>query len=204
MRYEILNDEVTENPRKETDSTFGTILYTSSRYELGDEKVDGEEIQRKLKDPSVIALPVYAYIHSNVMLNTTGFNDLWDSGKSGCIYVSKEEVCRLWNFKRISSARLKWVKESLQKEIEIYSNYLSGEVYGYRIFDDQDNEIESCWGFYGLEYAKQEAEAAVKNHALYVPPSPKAFTALAAGIKSAKLNPHVVLTEDFSQYANDI
>jgi len=162
MRYQILTDEGPENPRAEQDSTFGTILYTSSRYELGDERVDGEEIQQKMKDSSVIALPVYAYIHGNVALNTTGFSCRFDSGQSGCIFITKEEVRRIFNVKRISPKLYEQVIESLKSEVKVYSQYLAGEVYGYRIFDDQDEEIESCWGFYGMETAEKEAEEAMK------------------------------------------
>lgn len=201
MRYEILTDEGPESPREEKDDAFGTILYTSSRYNLGDERVDGEEIDQKLNDTSVIALPVYAYIHGGVTLNTTGYACRFDSGRSGCIYISKEEVRRIFNVKRISPQLHKRVEESLKSEIKVYSQYLNGEVYGYRIFDDNDEEIESCWGFYGLETAKQEAEEVIKARTGYVPPSAKALAALHAGIESAKHQPIVIRAEDFTQYA---
>lgn len=163
MRYTILNDEGPENPRKETDAAFGTILYTSYRYDLGDERVNGEEIDAKLNDPSVIALPVYAYIHGAIQLNTTGFSYRFDSGQSGCIYVSKEYVYRIWKIKRITAAQRESVLKSLANEVKIYSQYLNGEVYGYRIFDDAGEEIESCWGFYGLETAETEAQEAIRQ-----------------------------------------
>lgn len=203
MRYEILTDEGPMHPRKEEGTSFGTILYTSSRYELGDERVSGEEIDEKLKDPSVIALPVFAYIHGSVALNTTGFNDRFDSGQSGCIFVSKEDIRRIWKIKRITAAQRASVEEMLRNEIKIYSQYLAGEVYGYRIFDDQNEEIEACWGFYGMETAKQEAEEAMKQRAEYVPPSPQALAALEAGIESAKRNPPILSKQDFTQFIND-
>ena len=40
-------------------------------------------------------------------------------------------------------------------------NYYTGEVFGYRIMpeSDEDNELDSCWGFYGTECLKElEAE----------------------------------------------
>lgn len=160
MRYEIITDEGPESPRQ---NGFGTILYTSSRYELGDERVEAEEIEEKMKDTSVIAIPVYAMIHGSVQLNTTGFNCTWDSGQCGIIYVSKEEIRKTWNLTKISKKKREWVIEALKHEIEIYSQYLSGDVYGYRIFNDKDEEIESCWGFYGLETVKKEAQEALET-----------------------------------------
>lgn len=159
MRYEILTDEGPESPRKDG---FGTILYTSTRYELGDERVDPEEIEQKMKDSSVIAIPVYALIHGSISLSTRNFGDLWDSGQSGIIFVYKEEVRKTWNITKISKKRRELVIEALKNEIEIYSQYLAGEVYGYKIFDDQDEEVEACWGFYGFETANKEAVEALE------------------------------------------
>jgi hypothetical protein len=130
---------------------------------LGDERVDQEEIEEKMKDSSLIAIPVYAMIHGSVQLNTTGFSCPWDSGQSGIIYVSKEEVRKTWNITKISKKRRELVIEALKNEIKTYSQYLSGEVYGYRIFDDNDEEIDSCWGFYGMDVAELEAKDAMKQ-----------------------------------------
>ena len=160
MRYEILTDEGPESPRQDG---FGTILYTSFRYELGDERVDQEEIEEKVKDSSLIAIPVYAMIHGSVQLSTSKFSCPWDSGQSGIIYISKEEVRKTWNLTKISKKRRELVIEALKNEIKTYSQYLSGEVYGYRIFDDNDEEIDSCWGFYGMDTAESEAKDAMKQ-----------------------------------------
>ena len=46
-------------------------------------------------------------------------------------------------------------------EISTLDNYYTGEVFGYRIMpeSDDDNELDSCWGFYGTECMKElEAE----------------------------------------------
>lgn len=161
MRYEILVDDDPVHPRKDWDN-LGTILYTSYRYLLGDERVDGDEIKSKMTDPSVIALPVYAYIHSGVMLNTGGFSCQWDSGQSGCIYISKEKVREEFKVKRISPKLHKRVEEILKSEVKLYSQYLEGDIYGYRIFDDQGEEVDSCWGLFGREYAEEAAQEAMQ------------------------------------------
>lgn len=161
MKYEILVDDDPVHPRKDWDN-LGTILYVSSRYILGDERVSGEEIEQKMKDSSVIALPVYAYIHGGVTLNTGGFSCAWDSGQSGCIYISKEKVREEFKVKRISPKLYKRVVEILKSEIKLYSQYLEGDIFGYRIFDDQGEEIDSCWGLFGREAAQEAAQEAMK------------------------------------------
>lgn len=42
--------------------------------------------------------------------------------------------------------------EVMEGEVEVYDQYLRGEVYGYTLYEQEDGEWveqESCWGFYG-------------------------------------------------------
>lgn len=42
--------------------------------------------------------------------------------------------------------------EVMEGEVEVYDQYLRGEVYGYTLYEQQEDEWveqESCWGFYG-------------------------------------------------------
>lgn len=159
MRIRIEQDQDPIHPRKDWDN-LGTILYTSTRYILGDKRMDAEEIARIEMDRDNICLPVYAYMHGGTALNTTGFCCPFDSGKCGIIYVSKEAVRKEWHRKRISPKLMQTILHNLRCEIETYSNFLSGEVYGYIIEDDEGNELDSCWGIFGYKEAEREAEMA--------------------------------------------
>ena len=66
----LIADEDAESPRGGFFSNVGEILYTSSRYTLGDKQVSREEIDAITNDPKNIWLPVYAYIHSGTSLST--------------------------------------------------------------------------------------------------------------------------------------
>jgi hypothetical protein len=53
-----------------------------------------------------------------------------------------------------------------------YTQWCNGEVYGYEVEvvtacghcgSEQAEPIDSCWGFYGLDYALSEARAAVPS-----------------------------------------
>jgi len=155
---EIHTDEDAVNPRKDFDH-LGKILYNSSRYVLGDEEADTEEIEEITKS-NAIWLPVYAYIHSGVTINTTGFHCPWDSGQCGIIYVTREDALREYGRKRMSKKLVEQVENLLRSEIEEFDMYLRGEVYGYEIKDKEDSCWGSCWGFYGLDYCKEQAKAA--------------------------------------------
>lgn len=51
-------------------------------------------------------------------------------------------------------------KEKAQKymrgEIETWEQYFQGDVYGVVVHDKNGEVLDSCWGFYGYDYAKDE------------------------------------------------
>jgi hypothetical protein len=166
-RYEIEQDQDPTSPF-EWDN-LGTIAYKKgSRYTLGNEALTREEMDTLAKREDVIILPVYAYIHSGIALNTTGFSCPWDSGQSGFIYVEKEKVKKEWKVSRVSAKLRNKVEEVLRGEVETFNQYLSGDVYGYRVFEKdesgEETEVDSCWGYYGEEYCKQAAEEVIAYH----------------------------------------
>lgn len=156
----IVNDPCPESPR-EWDN-FGKILYgEKSRYILGDETASIEEMEEIHNSNKYISLSVYAYIHSGIALNTSGFSCPWDSGQCGIVCISKEKVRQIYNKKRISKKLYKQVEEILKSEIEIFSDYLNGEVYGFEICDKEGNCLDSCYGFYSIEDCEAEAKNCV-------------------------------------------
>ncbi len=162
MQYsvEVVNDDDPISPREWCN--LGTILYTSLRYSLGDKWTDSNDINSVINDPNNIVLPVYAYIHGGVVLNTTGFSCPWDSGQSGVIYVSKEKIRNEFKVKRISPALKEKVINILRSEVEVFSNYLSGEVYGYRILDENKDVVDSCYGFFSYKEAEEQGNESIK------------------------------------------
>lgn len=160
VTIEIVPDSDSETPRSW--SNLGTMLYLRNRsYTFGDREATQEEMQAILADKDMIALPMYAYMHGSVVMNTVGYSCPWDSAQVGIIFVSKEAIRKEWKVKRISAKLMETVLSNLRGEVNTYSQWLNGEVYGYRIKDESGEEIESCYGFYGVEEAEQEAIAAI-------------------------------------------
>jgi hypothetical protein len=159
----VFIDSDPESPRQW--ENLGEIIYLNeSRYLLGDKGVDRDELDNAENDNDFIVLPVYAYIHSTVVLNTTSFSCPWDSGQSGVIRVSKAKVLKEFNWKYLSRPRIEKIKGYLKQEVETFSQYLQGEVYGFEVTDLQGNHIDSCWGFYDSPEAVAD-EALLENAA---------------------------------------
>ncbi|HCX67884.1 hypothetical protein [Parvibaculum sp.] len=95
-----------------------------------------------------VILPLYLYDHSGITMNTTGFHCPWDSGQVGFIFVSLEDVRREYGVQRVSGKLRRTVEDALRAEVDVYDDYLRGEVYGYVIERDGDH-VDSCWGYFG-------------------------------------------------------
>jgi len=164
FKVTIMVDDWPDNPREEFDH-LGEILYISGRYLLGDRVMKQDEIEAIAKEKDTIFLPVYAYIHSGVALSTEGFADPFDSGQCGIIYCKKEKAKEY--FPNLSGNKLREkVKEVFESEIEVFTHYLSGAVYGYRV-EGRVGEQDSCWGFYGYEAVMEAAKESADNCTIY-------------------------------------
>jgi len=161
----IFHDPDAESPR-EWDN-LGTLICGHDRYTLGDKHSfgGGREFLLDLLDlnndcpldvetlferaaKTAVILPVYLYDHSGLAMNTTGFHCTWDSGQIGFIYVTLDDVRQEYSVHRVSAKRRNQAADILRQEVQTYSDYLSGSVYGY-VLEQRDEEIESCWGFIG-------------------------------------------------------
>jgi len=189
METIVINNRVKVRIEQETDpqspgewDNVGKIAYSSSRYTLGTENVTKErldEIRDGIRDGSLIGMPVFAYVHSGATIKaaeTNPFHCPWDSGQSGFVYCTVAKGIEEFGTKRdqlnmkegkvrkgTAAMRAKTLK-CLIGEVETFDQYLQGDVYGY-IIEVDGKEKDSCWGFYGLEYAKREATSAAQHYA---------------------------------------
>jgi hypothetical protein len=166
------------NPCKDYDN-FTKIVCWHRHAELGNETnyelagMSQEEVCEYLKDTegeTVLAiLPVYLLEHSGRTMRTTPFGDRWDSGQVGWAFVTEARAKEMTG----DTGPIP-TKEELEKyirgDVETYDQYLTGEVYGYRVLgmadeDGEDgDELESCWGFFGeLDYVISEAKSAAEH-----------------------------------------
>lgn len=172
LKIEEMDDAI--NPRSPMygDGNIGTIAYKHSRYVLGEEEIDDpidflkelygiegnlpytnevlEYLQEKANKYGFVLLPVYLYDHSGTSISTTPFSDSWDSGQVGFIYTDLKTLNEKngLNWKRWSAKRRKQVEEWLKAELQTFDYYMKGQVCGF-IVEENGEEIDSCWGFYG-------------------------------------------------------
>lgn len=172
FELEIEQDSSPESPR--TWDNLGTMVCFHKRYDLGDktdyrsEDYDSwDELRQGIIDNEgeVFMLPLYLYDHSGITISTRPFNCNWDSGQVGFIFVSKNKVKK----EGIDETK---VLDYLKGEVETYDQYLTGDVYGYRVYEvetcslghEHKTLVDSCWGFYGEEYAEKEGRSLLEHY----------------------------------------
>lgn len=138
LKVSFYIDEYPEDPRNW--DNLGTMIIYWSRYHLGDDHQNKtkeawldffRKIQSEEEQDNFCWLPIFIYEHGGITISTGDFCDKWDSGFAGFIYVSKVNFYSQTCFEGCDWKEK--AKQILKGEIEIYRNYLEGDVYGFSI-----------------------------------------------------------------------
>ena len=171
---EIIQDSDPESPR-EWDN-LGTMICQHRRYNLGDkhdyyldECESWSDVQKELEYPPVI-LNLYLYDHSGITISCEPFGDKWDSGQVGFIFATKDNLLK--EYGKVDEEVIQKAINVLKGEVETYDQYLTGDVYGYKVYEisvcnyghEHREEVESCWGYYGKDSCMEEAEGIVEYY----------------------------------------
>lgn len=151
---EIHQDQYGESPR-EWDNICQLICF-HKRYNLGDKHninhgdyESWDDLVDNNFSEDDIVVNIYMYDHSGISIATKPYRCPWDSGQVGIAVIKKAKIKQ--EYGTYSDATKAMARKCLESEIETYNQYLQGEVYGYVLKDEQGEEIDSCWGFYGYD-----------------------------------------------------
>ena len=153
----IRQDNDAESPRDW--DNMGTMIAFHGRYNLGDkghsfrsEDFNGwDEMKAAILKafPGGEILPLYLYDHSGITIKTTPFDCRWDSGQVGFIVANKVQIRNAMGVVHVTDKVRERARDLLRSEVEVYDQYLRGDVYYFSIVDDDGEVIDSCGGFFG-------------------------------------------------------
>ena len=164
----VTESECLDNPR-EWDNV-GKMVFFHNRMNLGDEQNyygkhnynSWDELKNDILEWENVEtiLPVYIYDHSGIALSTNSFSCSFDSGQIGFIYATKETIDKI-------GCNTDKIETYLKNELEIYTKYLNGENYQYKIYEIEtcnlgckhETLIESCSGYFDYEHAENEGKS---------------------------------------------
>lgn len=175
FNLKIVNDDTAECPLTEWDNFFSFLschhrYYNSDKtkniYDNAGNRFNQndfnslDEIEAFLEKQKYVWVKVYMYSHSGDTISTKPFGCHWDSGVFGYLYATREQILEAFGGKKLTAELKRKALEGMESFVnETWDAYISGEVYGYEILDENDESVDSCYGFYGEKYAKQEGEA---------------------------------------------
>lgn len=119
--------------------------------ETGEEATDQKDhIERITKaineqtDEKVLAIyPIVKHEHGNVVYRL-GTAHGFDYSNNG-FYIVTDKTAKLLGTPRESFEKV------ITQELEEYTKWANGEVYGFVLYDDNGEVDESCWGYYNIE-----------------------------------------------------
>lgn len=100
--------------------------------------------------------PIYMNEYAGDAFTSNSDVDNSDSGCGGLILIPASDL-PAEGISRECAARV------LEGEVEEYSSWCAGECYGYVVENENGDELDSCWGFYGLHHARESAELSAKS-----------------------------------------
>ena len=105
----------------------------------------------KIASVENVILPLNLYDHSGLRMSADSFigkaqHAEWDSGQVGWIYATDSEIRA--EYGSVSAENVERARQRMLSEVQDYDYYLSGQCYGYRLYENGE-ETDSCWGFLG-------------------------------------------------------
>lgn len=178
-KVEIVQDDSPTSPREWDNPT--TMICFHRDYELGDkhdlstEDYEGwSEVADAVRERYNVVgpmLPLYLLDHSGITMRIGASGNpfhedpgAWDSGMVGFIFNTREGLDKCWGEGETPDDDT--LNKILREDVATYAQYLEGDVWGYVIYKPKqtcslghvhEDVDDSCWGFYGVEAAKEEA-----------------------------------------------
>lgn len=173
----IYPDHINESPREwdnlcEFHCWHREINLGDKDYNYNDDNKENlNEVLKIAHRQRDIVLPLYIYQHSGVYLSLMSFYNqglpqghaYFDSCQIGFVIIRRKKIMEEFApaQKILTVVAKKRAIKVAEGEVKTYTQYLNGDVYGYMITNTTGEDVESCWGFYGIEDCMQEAKSIV-------------------------------------------
>jgi hypothetical protein len=137
------------------------------------EWVKERKAERHSADPGL----VYAWLDRNGYDGSISIVDIDEDNDrdlrrpNGVIYATYDTIREWHGVKKLTAKHKRTAQEGLRPEVQEYSDWAIGNIYGYVVTDDSDADHDSCWGFIGdydedysaLSEARSAVDALIAN-----------------------------------------
>lgn len=148
VRLRILYDSHAESPLSEEGDAVILAIFARNRINPAHDRLPTVEMAQDFvaanrdRESEYAVFSVWAYEHGNIMFKAVDigsenpFSDGWDSGSAGLIALKRAEF----------GPDLLKIANGI---CETYTDWCNGEVYGFVVENEDGDQIDSSWSFYG-------------------------------------------------------
>lgn len=160
-RYILGHEQPKCSPEEWFESKLGEEMY--EKWEkIKTNKIDYLPYLIKEFGKKNLLIPVYADEYGGITIKANGGRAGWDSfdsGQLGFVYAPHEKILEEFGNKNLTEKVLDGAEKCLIAEVDSYNDYLTGNVWGYEISNENGDVLDSCWGLVGdSKYALEEAK----------------------------------------------
>ena len=117
----------------------------------------------KKYDP-IIIFPLYLCSHSADVISIKPFYNEFDSGQLGFVFITKAQLKLTFpEYIHMSNKRRKELEAVILTEVNMYNQYINGEIYRYDVYVD-GNIVDTLGEFHDLENCKACGEDSMGNY----------------------------------------
>lgn len=154
-RFESMQENDFSSPAEFYDSIMGNGAFTRQKARSLSENKGSvgfvNSLCENLKQAKIIAFPILFHNHSTIRFYLGNSIDRWDGGIAGFAFIEKEKVYNEFNVKRITGNMMNMLQSEVMSNLNMYTDFANGNVYGFS-FSNANNEIvDSCGGFAGYD-----------------------------------------------------
>jgi len=161
----IFPDECAENPIEEWDGNgrfYHWKDYGKEQLQKYCELLGFDSDSRlQIGKSHYLDVEIDKYEHSSVSYSVKGegYQCRWDTSNTWAVWFPDESAMQdIMSFKTKNCQRKLGV-EIARDSWELFNQWANGDVYGFQIEDENGNNIDGCWGFYGMESVKEEVNS---------------------------------------------
>lgn len=103
------------------------------------------------KKAGILAFPILKHEHSDVCYYLGDTLDRWEGSVAGFAWEEKSVLRKKLGVSKLMKKQVSELEKQVKNDLAAYTDYANGNIYGFKFFNADGLEENSCWGFFGCE-----------------------------------------------------
>lgn len=158
--WESRSPSIEENDFRDAEEWYDSLLGDGMFNKQREKSLDAgrsklgfvEDLCNNLaKKAGILAFPILKHEHSGVCYYLGDTLDRWDGSVAGFVWEEKSLLRKKLGVSKLMKKQVSELEKQVKNDLAAYTDYANGNIYGFKFFDADGLEENSCWGFFGYE-----------------------------------------------------